>query len=74
MTVQTIEVRPSRYGRTGYEGCAEHEADVFSVRYFGKERGYGEGWFPAYDADMKYQYKTRAEAELKAAEFAAQWQ
>jgi len=67
--VERIRVSAVRYGRTGYEGCKEQDATNFSVGYLGTEKGYGKGWFPAYDLDMKYQYGTKQEALSKGVEF-----
>ncbi len=71
MSISKIRVSPANFDGIGFFECAEDQAVVFSVSYFGCEKGYGEGWFPAYDQNMKYQYKTRQEAEAKAHEFRA---
>ena len=71
MSITKIRVSPSGFDGVGFFECSEEQAIVFSVGYFGREKGYGEGWFPAYDLNMKYQYRTRQEAEEKAREFRA---
>ena len=67
----TVEVVPLSFDGLGFYECTEKDAILFGVYYHGYEPRYGQGVFPAYDSDMKYQYKTRAEADWKAQEFIA---
>ena len=69
MSISKVQVTPDGFDGIGYFTCREDQAISFSVHYFGCEKGYGEGWFPAYDLSMNYRYKTRVEAEAKAKEF-----
>lgn len=71
MSITKIRVSPSGFNGVGYFECTEDQAALFAVYYFGRAKGYGEGWFPAYDLNMTYQYRTRQEAEDKAREFRA---
>jgi len=68
-----LRVSPTRYDKTGYVSCTKAQADCFDVSYFGSEPRYGEGWFPAYDTDMKHRYKDLNTAIAKAEEFQRRW-
>lgn len=65
----TVKVVPLSFDGCGFFECPENDAILFGVYYHGNEEGYGRGVFPAFDHQMKYQYKTRAEADAKAQEY-----
>lgn len=71
--VTEITITPQRHGVTGFEPCKKHDATSFAVHYFGTAPSYGEGWFPAYDTNMKYHFPTLQQAIDKATEFQRHW-
>lgn len=69
---QTI---PTKFCVTGWVAATEDDAEMWSNSHYHCAKGYGWGWFPAYEHhgphgnSMRYMYRTRKEAEEKLAEY-----
>jgi hypothetical protein len=69
------QTTPIKFRVTGWVEATEDDAEMWSNSHYHYAKGYGWGWFPAYEHygphgnRMRYMYSTCKEAEAKLAEY-----
>jgi hypothetical protein len=65
---------PTKFDTTGWVEATEDEAEMWANYHYTTSKGYGWGWFPAYEIygpsrRTRYMYHSRQEAEDKMAAY-----